>query len=83
MGKSRNAAAANGPDPCASGNLSPWVFVMALVPIPDMTSRMISLGYLSDTVRASQFARRDPLKHFIIPIYPVHLSGYGSANHGN
>ncbi|KAJ6040967.1 hypothetical protein N7444_009872 [Penicillium canescens] len=67
-GESRNAAAANGLDPRASGKLSPWAFVMALVPMPNMNSRMISLGYLSATVRASQFASRDPLKHVTIPI---------------
>lgn len=52
---------------------------MDLVPVADMTSRMISLGYLSATVRdclPSQFARRDPLKHYIIPIKPMHLSRY-------
>ncbi|KAJ5202503.1 hypothetical protein N7449_004582 [Penicillium cf. viridicatum] len=42
--KSRNAAAANGPDPRASGKLPPWSFVKALVQMPNMNSRMISLG---------------------------------------
>ncbi|OQD87457.1 hypothetical protein PENSOL_c077G02280 [Penicillium solitum] len=43
MDKSRNAAAANGPDPRAPGKLPPWSFVKVLVQMPNMNSRMISL----------------------------------------
>lgn len=51
MGRSRHVAAVSGPEHLAYGKRTPRAFDMVLVPVPVMTSLMISRGFPSGVVR--------------------------------